>query len=244
MFLALVGGVFVISNLGVNVLGAVAGLGIGGLALALAAQDSVANFFGSVVLFTDAPFQVGDYVGVNGVTGTVQEVGFRTTRIRQDDSSVVCIPNQAFTGSVITNHSERTGRVVAFGFGLMPDADPAALDAFLAGARTALAEHENLSADTVEVHLTGFQEWAIEVRVKAFTVSNDWSEFLATREAALLRLMSLLRSLGLTLAHPARTLYHHDAASGDGASREAVFSEATHATAAPTIGRQRRAAQK
>ncbi|NNF58220.1 MAG: mechanosensitive ion channel, partial [Rhodothermaceae bacterium] len=102
VFIGLLGFVFIVSNLGFNVLSVLAGLGIGGLALALAAQDSVANFFGSVVLFTDAPFQVEDYVEVGGVSGTVEEVGFRTTRIRQDDSSIVCVPNQTFTGSFIT----------------------------------------------------------------------------------------------------------------------------------------------
>jgi MscS family membrane protein len=202
VFLGVIGGVFIVSNLGVNVLGALAGLGIGGLALALAAQDSVSNFFGSVVLFTDAPFQVGDYVEVGGIFGTVEEVGFRTTRIRQDDSSVVCVPNQTFTGSFITNLSARRGRMIAVEFGLRAEAGTAALEAFLSGARAALAAQDNLNPSTVEVHLAGLRDSMVLVRVNVFTATMGWADFLATREAALLRLLALQAELGLTMTPP------------------------------------------
>ncbi|MDX1421345.1 MAG: mechanosensitive ion channel [Rubricoccaceae bacterium] len=232
VFLGLLGAVFIVQNLGYSVTSVVAGLGIGGLALALAAQDSVANFFGSLVLFTDAPFQVGDYVEVGGISGTVEEVGFRTTRIRQDDSSLVSVPNQTFTGSFITNYSARNGRRVLFTFGLSPRATPDALEAFLTEARAVLAEHDNVREGSIEVHLTGLGKWKIEVRMSAFTVSNAWGDFLATREALLLRVLRLVDALGLSLAHPARTLYVQDEAGGDGATARAVPSTGDPAGAA------------
>ena len=202
VFLALLGAVFVIQNLGYSVTSVVAGLGIGGLALALAAQDSVANFFGSVVLFTDAPFQVGDYVEVGGVSGTVEEVGFRTTRIRQIDSSLVSIPNKTFTGSVITNYSARTGRLIAFDFGLVPDAHADRLDTFVDAARDAFLRSDNVRADSVEVHLSGVGPEGVGVRARAFTRDLAWSAFLETREAVLLQVLRALEEEDLQLARP------------------------------------------
>ena len=84
-------------NVSSDVAALIAGLGIGGLALALAARDTVANFFGSLVIFTDQPFHIGDWVEVGGVEGVVEEVGMRTTRIRRFDKSLATVPNQTFT---------------------------------------------------------------------------------------------------------------------------------------------------
>ncbi|NNF59165.1 MAG: mechanosensitive ion channel, partial [Rhodothermaceae bacterium] len=151
---------------------------------------------------------------------------FRTTRIRQDDSSIVCVPNQTFTGSFITNYSERRGRVIKYEFGILPSASPSQLESFLEQARALLKEHVNVREDSVEVHLTGFGEWAVQVRIKVFTVSTGWSLFLDTRQELLLGLLRVLDELGLALARPSRSLYVHNTpdfalSDGDGA-REAL----------------------
>lgn len=214
IFLALLGGVFVVQNLGYSITSVVAGLGIGGLAVALAAQDSVANFFGSVVLFTDAPFQVGDYVEVEDTSGTVEEVGFRTTRIRQLDSSLVSVPNKTFTATFITNYSARTGRLIAFDFGLLPGPSAAVLQEFVRDARGVFQESENIRADSVEVHLTGLGSGGIGVRSRAFTQYKGWAQFLETRERVLLGLLRVMEERGLTLARPVNTLVVGDAPTG------------------------------
>lgn len=229
VFVAVLGGIFIVQNLGYSVLSVIAGLGVGGLALALAAQDSVANFFGSVVLFTDAPFQIGDYVEVEGVRGTVEEVGFRTTRVRQDDSSLVSIPNQTFTGSFITNYSARKGRMIEFEFGIAPIASAVAVEAFLARTRALFDAHAEIESDSIEVFLTGLGEWSIEVAARAFTEKPNWTLFLAVREELLLGLLRALDECGLTLAHAARTLFVRDGhpdllafADGDGLAEPVV----------------------
>ncbi len=199
VFLGVLGGIFVIQNLGFSVLSVITGLGIGGLALALAAQDSVSNFFGSLVLFTDAPFQVQDYVEVNGVSGTVEEVGFRTTRIRQDDSSIVCVPNQTFTGSFITNYSERQGRVIHFTFRVAPPDSPGRLHSFLNDVRSGLSEHKQVRADSVEVFMTGFEDLGLSVSIRAITKYNGWTEFLETREESLFIVLSRLHEHSLQM---------------------------------------------
>ncbi len=200
VFLAVLGFVFIIQNLGFSVLSVLTGLGIGGLALALAAQDSVANFFGSLVLFTDAPFQVEDYVEVNGVCGTVEEVGFRTTRIRKDDSSIVCVPNQTFTSSFITNLSERQGRVISFAFRIAPPDEPGRLHAFLTSIRAALAENDQIRPESIEAYMTGFEESALAVSIRALTKYNGWTEFLKTREEAFFDVLSFLHQHDLRIA--------------------------------------------
>ncbi len=206
VFLAVLGGIFVVQNMGFSVLSVVTGLGIGGLALALAAQDSVANFFGSLILFTDAPFQVEDYVEVNGVSGTVEEVGFRTTRIRQDDSSIVCVPNQTFTGSFITNLSERKGRLIAFDLGISLPATATDLKRFVEDVQTAFAALVNVRESSVEVHLSDFKESHVVVRARAFTVSTKWNLFLETRQDLMFGCLELLESAGLSLVHPPNRL--------------------------------------
>lgn len=213
VFLALLGAVFIIQNLGYSVTSLLAGLGIGGLAVALAAQDSVANFFGSVVLFTDAPFHVGDYVEFGGLVGTVEEVGFRTTRVRTDDGSLVSVPNQTFTGSFITNYSARATRLVEFTFAVTP-ASPSDLEALLARARAAFAGHPNVEEGSVEVHLTGIGEWCIEGRAAAYSTVATWIGYLATREELLLRLLHVIEESGLSLAQPTRALYLRDGHAG------------------------------
>ena len=106
-------GVMVVQELGYSVSSLIASLGVGGFALALAAKDTVANVFGSVVVFTDQPFQVGDWIEVEGVEGTVEEVGFRTTQIRRFDHSSVTMPNATFSAHPIINHSRRPRRRIS-----------------------------------------------------------------------------------------------------------------------------------
>ena len=108
----------VVQNLGYSVTSLIASLGVGGLALALAAKDTVANMFGSVVVFTDRPFQVGDWVEFAGIEGTVEEVGFRTTQLRRFDQSTVAVPNAMFSSTPIVNHSRRPLRRISMTVGV------------------------------------------------------------------------------------------------------------------------------
>ena len=102
LFAALIGLIFVLQNIGVNVSALIASLGVGGIAVALAAKDTLANVFGSITIFTDRPFQVGDAVNIDGVVGAVEEVGLRSTRIRTASNSVLSIPNAAVANAKLT----------------------------------------------------------------------------------------------------------------------------------------------
>src|SRR5690606_24921192 len=110
IFVVLVGALFLLQNLDVNVASLVAGLGIGGVAVALAAKDTIANFFGSLMIFIDRPFQIGDWVKIGETEGIVEVVGFRSTRVRTFYNSLVTVPNAHFTEAAIDNLGMREYR--------------------------------------------------------------------------------------------------------------------------------------
>ena len=120
----LIGIVFVLQNLNVDVASLLAGLGIGGLAFALAAKDTVSNLFGSITIFLDKPFAIGDWVSVAGVEGVVEEVGFRSTRVRTFYNSLVSIPNSKFTDAVVDNFGLRQYRRCSIKLGVAYDTSP------------------------------------------------------------------------------------------------------------------------
>jgi len=105
ILVAAVGILFILQNFGYNVTSLLAGLGIGGLAFALAAQNTVSNLFGSITIFSDKPFQLGDWIQVGDIEGTVEEVGFRTTRVRRFDQALVTVPNSQFINTGVVNYS-------------------------------------------------------------------------------------------------------------------------------------------
>ena len=211
-FIAIVAVVWVIQNLGYSVTSLIASLGIGGLALALAAQDTVSNFFGSVVVFTDRPFQVGDWVELGGIEGTVEEVGFRTTRIRQFDKALVVLPNSTFTTTPIRNYSERSIRRIKMTVGLSYEASASQMQAFLDGARQLLQDHAAIDQGFHFVHFVEFGDSSLHVQFYCFTKTAVWVDWLKARETLMLQIMDLVEELGLEMAFPTRTVYLRDEA--------------------------------
>lgn len=209
-FVAIVAVVWIIQNLGYSVTSLIASLGIGGLALALAAQDTVSNFFGSVVVFTDRPFQVGDWVEMNGIEGTVEEVGFRTTRIRQFDKALVVLPNSMFTSSPIRNFSERSIRRIKMTVGLTYETSSSQMQAFLEGTRGLLTAHPAIDQNFHFVHFVEFGDSSLNVQFYCFTKTAVWVEWLEARETLMLQIMDMVEQLGLEIAFPTRTVYLRD----------------------------------
>ena len=210
VFLAVTIGVMVIQNLGYSVTSLIASLGIGGLALALAARDTVANFFGSIVIFTDSPFQIGDWVVFNEVEGTVEEVGFRTTRIRRFDKALVTVPNQTFTSTSIINYSNRDRRRIKLTVGVSYETTPAQMRALLEALRTLIREHPGIDQSFHLVNFTDLGGSSLDVLVYCFTNTVVWVEYLAIQEELLLRIMQIVEELGLEIAFPTRTVYLRD----------------------------------
>lgn len=203
-------GIMIVQNLGYSVTSLLASLGVGGLALALAARDTVANVFGSVVVFTDRPFQVGDWVEFGGIEGTVEEVGFRTTRVRRFDKSLVTVPNQMFSTTPITNHSERNIRRINMTIGVSYETSQEKLSALLADLRELVQSSTGIDQGFNFVHFTEFADSSLNIQIYCFTESTVWTDFLSTREKLMLQVMELVEKHGLEMAFPTRTVYLRD----------------------------------
>jgi MscS family membrane protein len=201
-----VGMLFILQNYGVDVVSLVAGLGLGGLAFALAAQDTVANLFGSLNIFLDKPFQIGDWVIIGKVEGTVEEVGFRSTRIRTFYNSVVTVPNSSITTTNVDNMGARHRRRVKTVLGLTYDTPPDKVQAFVEGVRAILAAHPEVEK-TYEVHFNGFGASSLEILVYYHVVVPSWTAELEAKAENYLEFLRLARALGVSFAFPSTSLY-------------------------------------
>ena len=207
VFLGITVGVLVVEELGYSVTTLITSLGIGGLALALAAKDTLANVFGSVVVFADRPFQVGDLVEFDGIKGSVEEIGFRTTRIRRPDKALVTVPNQKLTTSAITNFNRREKRRLSFVVGLGYTATATQVESFVEQLKKLLDEHDTVEEGSPLVNLSGFGDSALEVTVFCFIARAGWSDFMAAQQDLLLKIMKIVEDLGVEFAFPSQTVY-------------------------------------
>lgn len=190
-----------------------AGLGIGGMAIALAAKDTLANLFGSLVILIDRPFTVGDWVEIGKFEGTVEEVGLRVTRIRTFANSLISIPNGGLTTQAVNNWSKMQKRRLSLDLGVTYDASPEQLEAAVVRLREILQEHPKVRNDFFLVNFKSFGPSSLDLFIYCFIDTTDWAEYLQNRQDLLLIFMRELRALGLSLAFPTQTLHlRNDAA--------------------------------
>jgi len=199
--------VFVLQNMDVEIGSLIAGVSLGGLAFTLAARDTVANLFGSVSIFADQPFQVGDWVVMQGVEGVVEEVGMRSTRVRTFYKSLVSIPNSKVADGVIDNYGMRNLRRTYLKLGLQYDTTPEQIEAFCEGVRAILASNDLVWKDGYYVHFTGFGDSALEVMLYFFFDTNSWDDELVARHNIFLEVLRVAKELGVSFAFPTRTLH-------------------------------------
>lgn len=203
----LLGVLTVMQSYGYSVGSIIAGLGIGGLALALAAQNTLANFFGSVMIFLDKPFQVGDFIKVGDTMGSVQEVGFRSTRLRTPDDSVITVPNSQLADSRIDNLGLRNYRRIFMNLGLTYSTTPTQMQAFVEGVRAIIAANPHMRRDFYEVNFNAFGDYSLNVLVVCFlkvaTINEEWRE----RHNFLMEILRLAERIGVEFAFPTQTLH-------------------------------------
>ncbi len=207
VFIAVLGTLFLLQNLDVDVGSLLAGLGLGGLAFALAAKDTVANFFGSLVVFIDKPFQIGDWVVIEGTEGVIEEVGFRTTRVRTFYESLVTIPNAKLTDTPIDNYGARRFRRYVANLGLTYDTPPERMEAFCQGVRNVIQRIEGMRKDYAIVEFNSYGESGLNVMVYCFMAAGDWQTELRIRTALNVAILKLAAELGVSFAFPTRTLH-------------------------------------
>jgi len=199
--------VWTIQLLGYNVSSLLAGLGIGGLAVALALQDALGNFFGSIAIFLDRPFRVGDLIRVEGTEGYVEQIGFRSTRLRTWPASEVSIPNKSVANATIDNWSRMPKRQVRQTIGVTYETTAEEMERAVAAIREIVEGDEGVDKDLVVVRFTDFGESSLNILVLYYTVGVTLPEHHATKERINLAVMRALAGMGLSIAFPTRTLY-------------------------------------
>jgi len=198
---------YVLNLLDVNITAIVAGVSIGGLALALAAQDTVKNLLGSIMIFVDQPFQVGDYIEVDGVAGTVEEVGFRTTRIRTIDTSLIAIPNGNVANYSINNKGVRPIRLINLSIGVTYNTPLRYLRIFREGLDELIVKHPKLADEPRYVFINSLDDSAITIIFRTYVETGMYYEELAVREQVILSILELAEELGIQIAFPSSTVY-------------------------------------
>lgn len=200
----------VLQELGINVAGIIAGLGVGGLAFALAAQDTLANWFGAVMIYTDRPFEVGQWIKTSQLEGVVEEIGMRSTRIRTFAQTVVSIPNRQLANEVIENFSKMPKRRISFKIGVTYDTTPAMLEEAIERIRDILREHEEVDQSFWLVKFTEFGDSSLDIFLYYFTATTDWEHYLSIKQEINLRIMQRLHGIGVQFAFPSMSLYQSE----------------------------------
>lgn len=207
IFIAAFGLLFIAESFDLPVGSLIAGLGIGGLAIAFAAKDTIENLFGSVAVILDRPFVVGDWVVVEDVEGIVEELGFRSTRIRTFYNSLVTVPNATLVRAKVDNYSRRTYRRFKTTLTVTYDTPPDRLDAFCDGIRDIIRKSPNTRKDVIEVHMNDFGASSLNILLYMFFRVPTWSDELTARHALCLDIIRLADDLGVSFAFPTRTIH-------------------------------------
>lgn len=197
-----------LQELGYPVTSLVAGLGIGGLAVALAAQKTVEHVFGGVMLAVDQPMRVGDYVRVDDTNGWVEHIGLRSTRIRTLDRTLVTIPNGKLADMKIECIQARDRARLHFTLHVTYELNAEKLDKLRRAILDYVTAHPKLWKDQLHrVHFTGFAESSLTIEVMAWFLEGDWDRFLEIRHNILLDVMRIIEAQGAKVAYPTRTLH-------------------------------------
>lgn len=198
-----------LQNLGVSIAGLLAFGGVGGIAIGFAAQDMLANFFGGMTIYLDKPFKVGDWIRSpeKEIEGTVERIGWRSTRIRTFDQRPLYVPNSVFTSIVVENPSRMLARRIFETIGVRYD-DFGKLEVIVSEVRDMMRSHPEIAQErTLMVNFDEYAESSLNFFVYAFTKTRDWAEFHAIKQDVLFRIGQIIVRHGAEIAFPTRTLH-------------------------------------
>jgi len=195
------------SQLGLPVYGILAGLGVGGLAIALAAQPTVENLIGGLSLFADKPIRVGDVCRYGTEEGTVEAIGIRSTRLRGGDRTLTTMPNGVLSKMPLVNLSQRDRMLIRSVIGVRYETSPEQLRYLLVKIREALLRHPKIQPDLVRVRFVGFGASSLDIELFAYVKTTKGPEFLSVREELFLQVMDIVNQSGTGFAFPSQTLY-------------------------------------
>ena len=207
IFVTVVGLIYLASLVSEDLWGVVAGLSIGSLAIGFAARDSIENLFGTFTVLLDKPFQLGDWIVTGDMEGTVEEVGFRSTRIRTFYDSVISVPNRHFISTSVDNLGVRRYRRIKTMLSLTYDTPPEKVEAFCEGVREILRQHPYTRKDYYHVYLTAFSAASLDVLLYCFLACPDWGTELREKQRLFLDVLRLAKRLEVDFAFPTQTIH-------------------------------------
>lgn len=219
IFTGVMGVIYAADALNIPIGPLLASVGVGAVAFSFAAKDTVENFFGSVAVLMDRPFDIGDWVVVDSVEGTVEELGFRSTRIRTFYNSQVTIPNANLVRAVVDNYGRRKYRRWSTMLDVQYDTTPDQIIAFTEGIRELVRTHPYTRKDYFQVRANGFADSAFQIMLYVFVRVDDWSMELRERERLMLDIIRLADQLGVQFAFPTRTVHLFQEQAGDHPTR-------------------------
>lgn len=193
--------------LGLPLASILAGLGIGGLAVALAIRPTLENLIGGIILYIDQPVRVGDFCSFGDKSGTVESIGVRSTRIRALDRTVITLPNAALADMQVTNYARCDRMLIQKTLGLRYETTEDEARFVLVKIREMLHAHPKIDAETVRVRFTDYGASSLDIALRVYALTNDWNEYFAVQEDVLLRVKRIVEGAGSGFAFPSQTLY-------------------------------------
>jgi len=197
----------VLSNFGYNISALLAGLGIGGLAVALASKDILENFLYGVVIFVEKPFKMGDTLKTSDGLGTVEEIGIRSTRIRTFDNTLIVVPNRNLSNSAVENISERRARKENFTIRVIYSTETKKLEKAKDIIKKILVNNESVEKDTIFVAFESFGDFSLNIRVMYWITEDDYAKYLEVKDKINTNIKKEFEKQKISFALPSQTIY-------------------------------------
>ena len=195
------------NHLGVPLVPLVASLGVGGLAVALAARPTIENLIGGIILYTDRPVRVGDFCSFGDYMGTVERIGVRSIQIRARDRTIITVPNATFADMEIINWARCDMMQILATIGLRYETKLEQLRYVLAKLREMCLAHPKIDNDTLRIRFIGYGSSSQDIEIRVYALTRNWNEFFAIQEDVMLRVGEIVEEAGTSFAFPSRTLY-------------------------------------
>ncbi|MBU1989263.1 mechanosensitive ion channel family protein [bacterium] len=192
---------------GYNIGGLLASLGLVGMAIALAAKDSARHIFGSIMIFTDAPFKVGDWIHTPDVEGTIEDIGMRSTKVRTFAQALVSVPNGNLADSAILNWSKMDRRRIKLSLGVTYSTTSTQMQNILSDIRELLKNDADIDQTTIHVYFSDFAQSSLEIFCYFFTKTTVWGEHMQVKERIYLEFMKIIETNGASFAFPSQSIY-------------------------------------
>ncbi len=207
-FVFILGIVAVLQEWGINVTALIASLGLGGLAFALAAKDTVANFFGGLTILADRSMKIGEWVKTGSIEGIVEDIGIRTTKIRTFEKGLITVPNSYIANNPLENFSRRNVRRILAKIGLVYSTKKEQIDNIIKDIRNLLENHPKIATDqTIAVYFDEFADSSLNILIVCYTDTSNWLEWLDIKQDIYYKIMEIVEKNGSSFAFPSRSIY-------------------------------------